>query len=201
MYATPDQLLTALNDLSDADWIRLHGAAGAVFRGTEFGSPRDLLAHTISTAYLAACGESGRRWKPAVPLMAYLVMTIRGIASDDRRGISNRPFFARGFSSDEPDLEGRPGEILSAATPSPEDRWDDEQQEQLERQQDAASLEQVLSHFKDAPQVQWVIRGIAEGVPARKIQELSGMTQTEYQNAHKRWVRGLAQLFPARRKA
>jgi DNA-directed RNA polymerase specialized sigma24 family protein len=192
--ALPGEVLEAIRGLGDADYIRLRHCARAVLRGTAFSSAEDLLVHVLGTAYLAAHqrGGEGRRWTRDVNFMAYLVMTLRGVASDSRRSARRRREIGSGHG---PDLANS----LQFAAPPPEQALLEEEDCQFAARRSVA-LDQVAAHFKDDEQVRWVIHGIKDGRPARQIQKESGMTKIQYDSAQRRWRRGLDDLFPGRKR-
>jgi DNA-directed RNA polymerase specialized sigma24 family protein len=191
MFATPEEVRVAIRSLTDADYVRLRQHARIALAGTTFSSADELLVHVLGTAYVAAhqCGGEGRRWTTAVGFMAYLIMTMRGVASDSRRSTRRRREVRNGQG---PDIE----DSLQYAAPPPEQLLVEE-----ESRRDFAHVEEtVQAHFAADQQVGWVIRGIKTGTPARKIQLQAGMTKQDYDSAQRRWRRGLDFLFPGRRR-
>jgi hypothetical protein len=170
----------------------LHGYAALCLGGTTFSRPDELIQHAVTTAFMAASGGEGRRWKKGIPFMAYLVMTIRGAASDSRRSVLRRREVSNGEG---PDLT----DSLQFAAPPPEQILAEEEELRC-AEWDSAAVRNVWNRFKEDEHVCWIIRGIINEVPAKRIQELSGMTATQYNTALRRWNRGLAALFPGRRK-
>jgi hypothetical protein len=184
-YSTPDEVEAAAGQLGVADHLRLRRVARIAMHGTGLTDPAELIVEAVTTAYLAASKQGGRRWPKGVPFMAYLVMTIRGIASDARRSFR---WQALGENLDSEDDEGRTIDLLCA--PSAEDTWADEQ----ERSELAAS---VQAHFKDDPQILAIIEGLLQGMTAPEIRQQRGMTGTEYDSARRRMRRNLHKLRQA----
>lgn len=192
MYASAQEVLQAIRGLSAEELLRLLKTAQIYLGGTPFTSARDLVFEVYGVAFRAACGDGGRRWRTDVQFMAYLCNTIHGVARDARRKAIRRretPLCV------EADLTGP----LQCASPDPEQTLTMQEERQLQEQLDSENLAKVHDHFADDEQVRWVIKGIMEGVPAREIQKLSGMTDTQYETAHRRWRRRLTGLFPGRR--
>src|SRR2546422_11713373 len=73
-----DELLAALDGLSPDDKIKLYAIEGVYLRGTRF-APRGLVQEAVCRAILG-----DRRCPKQVPVMAFLVMTMKSIASHDR---------------------------------------------------------------------------------------------------------------------
>lgn len=197
MYATPDEVSMALGALTNADYYRLFSIAKVVMRGSGYQQSADLVSDAFSTSLLAAHGQGGRRWKTEVPFMAYLVMTIRGIASDAQRDAYNRVFKGGYFSPEDPDPEIVTSDPWSPSAQSPDEQ---ESERQKKEEEDLAILEQVRQYFEDDAQVKWVIKGIEEGMPKRVVCKLSGMSEKDYEAALKRWNRHLNKVVPQRRK-
>jgi DNA-directed RNA polymerase specialized sigma24 family protein len=190
MFATAEEVEAAIRQLSKADWLRLLEAASIVTQGSPFSAPRELLTVAISTTWLAAAGQGGRRWRVAIPFKAHLIMTMRGTASDARRA-------ARRRGGDVP-LDGQgngPADLSEWSSPSPEQ----EEMDRVDREQREALADDVIRHFDSDRQVLWIITGIEEKLPARLVQALAGMTQVEYESARRRFHRGMDRLFPHRR--
>jgi DNA-directed RNA polymerase specialized sigma24 family protein len=178
-YATVSDVRDALQALTDADHCRLLSAARQWIAGTSFASAQDLVYDVLATAFEAAHDGPGRRWRTDVKFMAYLWMTMKGVASDSRRSARRWVRCLR-----QPDL----ADSLQPAARVPE--------QILVQEEESRHMENVWNYFRDDKQVCWVITGIREGLPARSIQQQSGMSSTEYDSAHRRWRRGLEKLAP-----
>ena len=59
----------------------------------------------------------------------------------------------------------------------------------------------IDTHFAGDSQITWIIMGHKDDLSASEIREISGMTQRQYETARTRFRRGLAKLFPEKRKA
>lgn len=191
IYASADEVRQAIDGLTPVDFHRLLKAAQIYMGGTPYSTAKDLLVDVLGTALDAACGGRGRRWPAGVAFTAYVSMTMRGVASDLRRDASRRRArFARELNELFDSLHSSTSPIEEALAIE-EDRCREDQ--------DSEHLEKVRDHFRDDEEVRWVMKSIMEGVPAREILKQSGMTNTQYETARRRWRRGLAHLFPGRR--
>jgi hypothetical protein len=202
MYANIAEILAALRDLSDTDYVRLYEYARRKMHGTH-DCPEDLVSDAIASAFLAAQDEGGRHWPMnKVPFVIFLMMTMRGLAWDERRSLHHRMTCSGHFISGglEPSnlASGFP---LPSCSQSPPDLLIAQEDHMHKQGRDHALLKQVHERFSSDRGVQWIIFGIQEGLPARTIKEMSGMSNTEWATAQKRWNRGLNQLFPGRKDA
>jgi DNA-directed RNA polymerase specialized sigma24 family protein len=193
MYASPDEVRLAIDGLTDIDYQRMRRWARPRLAGTSYASAQDLVVDVLGIAFDAASHGRGRRWRRSVEFRTYVYMTMRGVASDARRGEARRRVR---FRNEPVDAAGP-----AQCTPSVEQQLVEKEEEKHREALYTEQMERALSFFreKDDKEVLWVIKGIMEDIPAQQIRERSGMTQAEYDAAHKRWRRGLDQLFPDRR--
>lgn len=197
--ATAEEAEQAIQQLTDVDYFRLVKVARLLIGGSSYGTAEDLAAEAIQTPYLAARGEGGRRWPKDVDFMAYLVQTMRGLASDSRKSATCRSTVSNRVPSrdgpDEHDLFDQP----RFSSLSPEESAIEAEDEEDCQQADDSYLAKIDERFKNDAGVQWIIRGLKEDKSPGEIQELSGMTKTQYESAQRRWRRGVEKLFPDRR--
>jgi hypothetical protein len=201
MYATSQEVLTAIHQLSDADYLRLNKVARSKMGGTPYQDPHELVTHAISTAYCAAAGQGGRRWPTRVAFVAYLIRTIQGIASDARRAVVQRRTVTGLFVPGEETGEGNLLPFPDLFSASAEEMCADEEAKSLKEKADGENLKTVIAFFREDRQVLAILWGILEELDVREIQARSGMSRTQYDSAHRRWRRGLDRLFPERRSA
>jgi len=195
--ATVEEVVHAIQSLTEADYDRLAEAAKIRMVGSAYTDPRDLVNDAVLTPYRAVLGQGGRRWKPEVDFIKYLFMTIKGLASDSRRSAEHRLTDSHRQLVREDGGERDFFESPDVATPSVE-RSALEEERHAERRRIVAK---VQAAFAIDEQIQWIMMGIEEGMSAEEIQELSSMTRTEYETAHRRWRRGLAKVVPGRRQS
>ena len=124
-------------------------------------------------------------------------MTIQGLAGDSRGSADQRLTTSNLKPTRDGDRDRDLFDSPDLATPSPQQlalEAEHQGQRQLE-------VSKVTDHFKNDSEVQWIIMGIEDGRSATEVQELSGMTKTQYESAQRRWRRALERLVPERRQS
>ncbi len=196
--ASIEEVAQAIQSLTDVDYGRLYAAAAIKMSGSGYADAGDLVNDAVLSPYRAALGEGGRRWKRTVSFMAFLFMTIQGLASDSRRSAAHRLTDSHRQSGRDDDDEDQDAfETLAVATPSVEVTALNEERQVARRR----VMERLQEHFKDDPEVQWIMLGLEEDKGPEEIQELSSMTETQYETARRRWRRALEKLVPGRRRS
>jgi hypothetical protein len=77
-----------------------------------------------------------------------------------------------------------------------------ELEETYERQARAAADAALIeAHFANDDEIQFLIMGDKDGLKPNEIRAISGMDQTTYDTARRRFRRGLNTLMPGRRKS
>jgi hypothetical protein len=197
-WATSDEVRRAIQQLSDVDYLRLRKAARLKMGGSAYSDPAELVNQALLTPYKAALGEGGRRWKRNVNFLAFVVKTIQGLASDSRGSAELRLTGSNLVPSREGEAPRDLFDSQAFATVSAEEeilaRSDTESQKSREDQ-----LASVREFFREDEHVNWIIKGIEEDKSAQEIQSLSGMSETEYATAHRRWRRGCEKIAKKRR--
>lgn len=193
-YGTVDDIRKAIERLTDADLVKIHHAAGICLSGTHFTCADDLLNEVIVRALRAAEGERGRRWPLDVEFVAFVIMTMKGLADDSRHAFTQTHF----ESADTVELEGvTPDDAFARAgmthpdAPTLAAAAEDEQRA-------ADELRRIDEHFEGDSEVIWIIEGRRDGLSANEIRKLSEMVEKQYEAARKRFRRGLQKLFPGR---
>ncbi len=80
--ATPDDIRHAIETLSKEDAYRLKKAAMLCLAGAEHQAAEEIINEAIVRTMNAASGLKGRRWPKRVPFIAYMIETLKGLASD-----------------------------------------------------------------------------------------------------------------------
>lgn len=198
--ATPDEIRAAIEDLSKENRAKLKKIATYCLYGSEFQDPMELINEAVIRTLKAAHGEKGRVWKRTVPFMAFLIMTIRGIANDSQESLFQtqtvhlEAMAAPGGSTE--DILGLHGYsnacVLEQAIGL---------EETSERQDLAKKDAEIIdAFFTNDDDITWLIMGIKDEQLPTDIRELSGMGEKQYDTARRRFRRGLEKLFPSRRK-
>jgi hypothetical protein len=192
MHATVEEVRLAIDQLGRADRVRLLCVASIAMQGSPYGEPRELVVDAIVATLHAAAGDGARRWRFEVPFVTHLITTMRGIAIDARRSMRRQAGDAA--------LDGSPPHGSGSADPAERSypSVEDHLIDRIGREHQEAIAEIVTRFFKGDAQVRWIIRGIMEKLPARRVQEMAGMTTVEYESARRRFHRGVDTLFPHR---
>ncbi len=199
-YATTDGVRVAIEALSVVDRARLKQAASYCIWGTEYQDPQELINEAVRRAMNGAEGLQGRRWPKTVPFMAFMVMTIQGIANDsiESLGQKNRVYI------EDLATESTPADEVLAdyhhVTPSCESRMLDEKEIHERQKRTKEDLDTINAYFSNDSDIDWIMMGYKDGLKPSEIRELSEMTETQYDTAKRRFRRGLDKLFPGRRK-
>ena len=163
----------AIRTLSDVDLLRLKAIARAWARGLPDGLGwADVLNEAIARVL-----DGSRRWPPGVPLLAFLSGVMRSICDDYwRRARRDLGLLVR--FEDFVDLAA-PGEETES-TPDPE--------RVLAAGQALAAVDRL---FAGDPPVLKIIAGLADGLTAKEICRVYGMSECEYDTARKRMRRAI----------
>jgi DNA-directed RNA polymerase specialized sigma24 family protein len=195
---TIDEVRAAIDALTDADRLRLRKTASILLAGSDYSDPQDLLNEAVVRTLRAAAGQKGRHWPAGVDFIAYLVQTMKGLASDSRASVKVRPtrdletLATESLTADEglgahgqfhPDvvtLAIEAGEAADARDAAAED---------------AAKIDAFFAGDED---VEFLIMGHRDELTPQQVRKDAGLSQTQYETARKRLRRGLEKLFPGR---
>ncbi|MES2282516.1 MAG: hypothetical protein V4542_13975 [Pseudomonadota bacterium] len=200
-YATTEDICEAVERLTEAERGRIHRAAQYALLGTEFTDPLELLGEAVQRTLEGVDVKNGRHWPKNVHFVAYLIMTMQSIAEGSSSSISQSrtahlvtmaghdgdvelALAQEGFSS--PDVVERALELEETS------------ERQARAAADAALIE---AHFAKDEEIQFLIMGDKDGLTPTEIRAVSGMDQTTYDTARRRFRRGLNTLMPGRRKS
>jgi DNA-directed RNA polymerase specialized sigma24 family protein len=159
---TADEIIAALEALSADDKLKLDAIEAVRRRGTGFAAG-ELLHEAVCRALL---GE--RNCPRGVAFMAFLAMTMRSIASHDRK--QRRRLESVGVAARDADP--------SAMAPSPED--------DLMQKQDAAAAQAIDDCFNDDPEAQLVLLGWRDGLRGAELREATSLNQRQLDYAIRR---------------
>lgn len=185
-YASTQEVAGALMTLSSADKARLRYAAQLRSIGLIAVSWEDLLSEAAARALSGA-----RRWPKVVPFVAFMMQTVRSIASEEWHRLSTR------------------GEALESDLQAPDDNQEGSVLAELaldaltpERVAQARSaLREIEGLFLDDPEALSVIRGLALGHSPEETQVETGMSAVSYASTQRRIRRTLATHFAEKRRA
>lgn len=196
--ASIEDVRQAYESLTNDELYRLHKLARALLSGTEYSDPQDLLNETLVRTLRAANGEKGRHWPKSVPFVSFLGQTMKGLADDSlnsshiKQTQEMEALATEALTADE--AIGAHGhsypDVVVLAVEAGEVADDRDR-----AIQDAARID---AHFVGDDEVGWLVMGHKDDLKAAEIRELSGMDQTQYETARRRFRRGLEKLFPGR---
>ena len=174
----PEECAAALRKLGEKDLRRLDEVARIRAAGLASIEGCDLRNEAITRML-----EGRRHWPRRVPLVVFLVETMRSIASEHRRRQESAGVVAE--SELRADPETGDGAIATAGDGSmaPE-----------ARAAAAETLARIEALFSDDADAQAVIAGKAEGLTPEEIQKEHAMDETRYATILRRIRRGVARL-------
>jgi hypothetical protein len=201
--ATSDEIRQAIESLSAEDVYRINKAAMLCLSGTEYQTGDEIINEAIVRTMNAASGMKGRRWPKRIPFVAYMIETLKGLASDSRKSslqtktdsMDAMAVSIEGVSVD--DVLGRL-EYYHQDVPTQAIELEETQER---RDCAKADAEIIDNFFANDDEIKWIIMGHKDGLSVSEILELANMTQTQYETTRRRFRRGLEKLFPGRRKS
>jgi hypothetical protein len=200
-YASGEDIRSAIEKLAKADMVRLYKAGKNYLFGTEYKDPSELLNEAIMRAMNAAHGGKGRSWKKSVPFIAFLIMTMKGIANDSYESLAQtKTDSMEAMATEQTSIEEALHERGHSHRGTEEIVVEIEEAEERQAlaKQDSDAIDRF---FKDDSEVNWIIMGYKDGQTASEIRELSEMSPTQYETAKKRFRRGLEKISLHRRKS
>jgi hypothetical protein len=200
-YATAEEIAEAIEMLTEAELARIYRAAQYVLFGTEYTNPHELLGEAVRRTLEGVGVKEGRHWPKDVHFVAYIIRTMQSIADGSSSSITqSRTTYLETMAGRDGDAEfalAREGfyspDVVEQAL---------EIEETDERQARAvADAALIDAHFADDEEIQFLIMGAKDGMKPSEIRTVSGMDQTAYDTARRRFRRGLNTLMPGRRKS
>jgi DNA-directed RNA polymerase specialized sigma24 family protein len=163
----------AIRALSDVDLLRLKAIARVWARGLPGGVGwTDVLNEAIARVL-----DGSRRWPPGVPLLAFLSGVMRSIRDDHWRRARR-----------DLDLLVQWDDFVDLAAPDEETQSPPDPERVLAAGQALAAIDRLFAG--DAPVLK-IIAGLADGLTAKEICRLYGMSECEYDTARKRMRRAI----------
>jgi hypothetical protein len=179
-FLSTDEFIGALEALSPDDKLKLDAIEGIRRRATGFGEG-ELLHEAICRSLL---GE--RNCPRDVPIMAFMVETMRSIAGHDRK---QRLRLDRVGGGAKPRHEGEgPDRELATAAPSPEDG--------LLIKEEAAAVQAIFGEFDDDPDAQLVLLGWQDELRGVALREATGLDQGQLDYAIRRIRTRMRKKYP-----
>ena len=199
-YATAEEISEAVESLTEAELGRIQRAAQYALFGTEYTDPLELLGEAVQRTLEGVGVKEGRHWPKDVHFVAYVIRTMQSIAD----GSSDSIMQSRTANLET--MAGRDGDAEWALAQEGFSFPDVVEQalevEETTERQARAAADAVLieAHFADDEEIQFLIMGGKDDMKPDEIRAVSGMDQTAYNSARRRFRRGLNTLMPGRRK-
>ena len=165
------------NSLSSENRLKLYEIERIALRGTDL-SPGDLLHEAMCAAIMG-----DRKCPRDVPFMAFVVQTMRSIASHHREKRRREP--ADGGAAQETQ-DAQP--VFSTATSDPE-------QMLIERESED-TVGAIHDCFDGDEQAQMVVLGWSEGYRGKELRDFVGVDQAALDYAIKRISRSMTKRYP-----
>jgi len=200
-YATAEEISEAIESLTEAELGRIHRAAQYALFGTEYTDPLELLGEAVQRTLEGVGMKGGRHWPREVHFVAYIIRTMQSIADGSSSSIpQSRTAYLETMAGCDGDAELALAQEGFSSPDVVEQAL--EVEETNERQARAAADASLIEdHFANDEEIQFLIMGDKDGMKPDEIRAASGMTQTAYNTARRRFRRGLNTLMPGRRKA
>jgi hypothetical protein len=185
--ATREDVMEAWRNLlaSKSELAILHKNARWHALGSQrYHCAHELICDALGLAYVAAVtgGKEGRVWRLNVPFVAFMIMTVKGLAADAHKGAYERRGVALETVPEQRD-DRDPLALLLA-------------QEQDEEQ--ARTGRRILKEVsRRDPRIGVIIKGLLKGLSPSEIRKRGQMTEKGYANRRRNLLRMLAELRPA----
>lgn len=193
-FATADEIRSAIEKLTDEEFGRLRRAGAAFLYGSEYKDPLELVNEAIARAIRGA-GErtKGRHWPLQVPFVAFLIETMRSVAnaSVDSPAQTETDYLVDLIPQG---MAVHDVEVAALRAPSTEIVCEDEEEQAAAKARAAAVVAAIEDYFADDDDVLMLVLCLHEGHRPREIQDIAGMTLTQYNTARRRFSRGLSKL-------
>lgn len=199
--ATVDEVLEAIEGLSDPMLVALHQRALRFMFGTRYQDPTELFNEACLSAIEGAKGgKHGRKWPLNVPFAAFLTNAMRGIATNERTSLPMRhTVLAAELVGAEEEYEDSGCVLESVQTEDGKERQGGLAVDKLliaaeERAELLLQYDALYDWFKDDPGVTMILMAKEDGLRGAEIQAECDMTKTQYETALKRLNRGVAKM-------
>lgn len=200
-YATTEEVCDAVESLTEAELGRIYRAAQYALFGTEYTNPLELLGEAVQRTLEGVGAKEGRHWPKHVQFVAYIIRTMQSIAEGSSSSVTQ---LRTGYLETMAGQEGEAEMALAREGFSSSDVVEQalEVEETNERQARAAADAALIeTYFANDEEIQFLIMGDKDGMKPSEIRAVSGMDQTAYDTARRRFRRGLNTLMPGRRKS
>jgi DNA-directed RNA polymerase specialized sigma24 family protein len=176
-FLDSEDISEAFGSLSPENRLKLYAIERVALRGTDL-SPGDLLHEALCAAIMG-----DRKCPRHVPFMAFIVQTMRSIASHHREERRREP--ADGGAAQEA-REARP--VFSATASDPEQMLIERESEDM--------VGAIQDCFEGDEQAQMVVLGWSEGYRGKELRDFVGVDQAALDYAIKRIRRTMTKRYP-----
>lgn len=199
--ATAEEVCEAIESLTEAELGRIHRAAQYALFGTEYTDPLELLGEAVQRTLEGVGVKGGRHWPRDVHFVAYIIRTMQSIADGSSVSVvQTRTAHLEAMAGDEGSAELALAQAGFSFADVVQQALDiEETTERLSRAAADAAL--IEAHFANDEEIQYLIMGDKDDLKPAEIRAASGMNQTQYDTARRRFRRGLNTLMPGRRKS
>ena len=199
-YANAEEIGHAVESLTKAELGRIRLAAQYALFGTEYTDPLELLSEAVERTLAGVGVKEGRHWPKDVSFVAYIIRTMQSIADSSSDSIiQTRTTHLETMAGSGGDAELALAQEGFSSSDVVQQAL--EVEETSERQARAAADAALIeAHFADDEEIQFLIMGDKDDLKPIEIRDVSGMDQTAYDTARRRFRRGLNTLMPGRRK-
>lgn len=194
-HADANQVRTAIEELTSAEWARLRRAAQVLRVGTEYEAS-DLIQEAICRTVQGTVSTSGRHWPLHVPFVVYLINTMYSLVDASLEAPDN----ALTETCGDPCDVNAPAEFLAVVrSPAAELVVMAAEEKAASTAWVNATVTAIDEHFADDEEVLMILLREREGQSPQQIQLEERMTQKQYEAARKRYRRGLSKIDIRRR--
>lgn len=193
---------SAMLKLSPAERLRLK-RVGLKYSGGSGMAPDDLIAE----AYIRAA-SSTRNWRVGISVVRFMAEAMRSIASGERESVKAERQAQPRLSRRPPETEAefitdRKGVVLefNRPHPSPEQDIIDREEAASEASRLEGWRDELLAEFDDDDPAQFIVAGLLDGMRGKALQELCGLTGSEFSTKYKKVSRRIDVLTKKRVKS
>lgn len=176
---TTDELVDAIQHLSDADWIRLRKVA-RIYSSSRLIDEQDLLQEAFRRAI-----DGSRNCPANVDVVRFLAEAMRSIAHGEREKHEKRPALIpiANHSNSENEID-------------PPEPGHDPEESFVSNQEIDIIKKTILSVVEDDEIAQIILEGMMEGMEGKDLRDLTGLGKTDYESKRKLIRRRIEKGFP-----
>ncbi|MCT8178913.1 hypothetical protein KV106_28690 [Variovorax sp. CY25R-8] len=181
----------------------MHRAAQYALFGTEYTDPLELLNEAVQRTLEGVGTKEGRHWPKDVHFVAYIIRTMQSIADGSSKSLTqSRTAYLEAMAGRDGDGDAE-WALAKEGFSSPDVVEQALEVEETDERQARAAADAALieAHFANDEEIQFLIMGDKDGMKPDEVRTVSGMSDTTYNTARRRFRRGLNTLMLGRRKS